>query len=257
MKLSEVVKTCVESLRTTALKYDKNDIDPSFMSNTLGYILYLYKDKNITDNDIIGSNNPVGTIDPSTGKIKSYSTKEEAFITFKESYYDTLDFENEEIVKNIKAFNLTRFDKEVLSCKSGNIIDLPEEKCEPIVDVYKVEKRNNVVGTTTDLKEAEKMKENNPGSVIKNSRNSIVGEKIKLNSRVMGTRYEAGTKVECHNINLFAKFSDKSPSRTLTGDFYMYDGKVVEGRIALCKRPEFVGDVKMIIGFVKAADLEK
>lgn len=256
MKLAEVVKICSVPLKEVALKYDKNEIDPSFMSNTLGYILYLYKKKVISDDDIIGLNNPVGTVDPSTGKIKNYSTKEEAFITFKESYYDTLDFEAEEIVNNIKSFNLARFDKDLLSSKAGNIIDLPEEKCEPAVDVYKVEKRDSTIATTNNIEEAKSMKEKNPGSVIKNSRGNIVGEKINPTKNVLGNRYEAGTRITCDNINLYTKFKDTSPSRTVSGEYYMYDGKVVNGRIAICKKPEFVGDIKNIVGFVRVCDFK-
>lgn len=256
MKLSEVVKVCSSPLKEVALKYDKNEIDPSFMSNTLAYILYLYKEKIVTDDDITGLNNPVGIVDPSTSKIKNYSTKEEAFIAFKESYYDTLDFEDEEIVNNVKSFNLARFDKDLLSSKAGNIVDLPEEKCEPAVDVYKVEKRDSTIATTNNIEEAKKMKEQNPGSVIKNSRGNIVGEKINPTKSVLGNRYEAGTRITCDNINLYTKFKDTSPSRTVSGEYYMYDGKVVNGRIAICKKPEFVGDIKNIVGFVRVCDFK-
>lgn len=255
MKLAEVVRTCTESLRSVALKYDKNNIDPSFMSNTLAYIVDLYSNKVINDNDITGLNNPTGIIDPKTGKIKNFSTKEEGFIMFKESYYDNLDFSTDEIQKIIKSFNLSRFDKEVLSNQPGNIIDLPEEKCQPEVDVYKVEKRDTILMTTNKMEEAEKMKKENPGATIKNSRGQIVGEKVKPTSSVVGSRYEAGTKVICNGINLYSKFRDTTPSRTVTGEYYMYDGKVVHGRIAICKKPEFVGDTKNIVGFVRISDL--
>lgn len=255
MKLADVVRSCTESLRSVALKYDKNNIDPSFMSNTLAYIVNLYKDKVIDDNTITGLNNPTGIIDPKTGKLKNFSTKEEGFIMFKESYYDSLNFEDEEIIKTIKSFNLNRFDKDVLSCQPGNIIDLPEEKCQPEVDIYKVEKRDSVVLTTNNMEEAKKMKENNPGSVIKNSRGQIVGEKIKPTSSAVSSRYDAGTKVVCNNINLYAKFRDTKPTRLVSGEYYMYDGKVVQGRIAICKKPEFVGDIKNIVGFIRVSDL--
>lgn len=258
MKLADIVRLCTEPLRSVVLKYDKNTIDPSFMSNTLGYIIFLYKEKVIDDNSITSMNNPTGIIDPSTGQIKTFSSMEESFIVFKESYYDTLDFGEEEIQKIIKSFNLHRFDKEVLGQLSGNIIDLPEEKCEPMVDVYKVEKRNSVIGVSNNIEEAKKMKDKNSGSVIKNSRGNIVGDKKKVSSsKAVSIRYEAGTKVTCEGINLYLKFKDSSPARTITGDYYMYDGKIVQGRIAVCKKPEFVGDIQKIVGFVKVSDLVK
>lgn len=258
MKLADVVRSCTETLRSVVLKYDKNDIDPSFMSNTLGYIVFLYKEKVIDDNTITSMNNPTGIIDPSTGKPKTFSTMEEGFIVFKESYYDGIEFEEEEIQKIIKSFNLHRFDKEVLGQLSGNIIDLPEEKCEPMVDVYKVEKRDKVVGVSNNIEEAKKMKDKNPGSVITNSRGKIIGDKKKVSSsKAVSIRYEAGTKINCDNINLYIKFKDTTPSRTISGDYYMYDGKIVQGRIAICKKPEFVGDIQKIVGFVKVSDLVK
>ena len=261
MKNSDIVKICSEPLKTVAKKYDKNDIDPSFMSNTLGYILTNYKNNIISDDDITTKNNPIGIVDPKSGELKSYNTLEEAFIQFKESYYCDIfnnKEENEEITKIAKAFNLYRFDKEILSSKPGNVVDLTEEESKPVVDVYKVEKRNNVVGVTSNLEEAEKMKEKNSGSVIKNSRGVIVGEKCKTkSSKILSTKYDSGTKIICDHMNLYKKFRDTSPSRTVSGEYYMYDGKVVNGRIAICSKPEFVGDVKMIVGFVRAEDFAK
>lgn len=260
MKNSDIVKICSEPLKTVAKKYDKNDIDPSFMSNTLGYILSIYKDHIISDDDITIKNNPIGIIDPATTKIKSFSNLEDCFLQYKESYYDDMftGKVDEEITKIAKAFNLYRFDKEILNSKPGNIVDLTEEESKPVVDVYKVEKRNNVIGVTSNLEEAEKMKEKNSGSVIKNSRGVIVGEKCKTNSsKILSTKYDSGTKIICDHMNLYKKFRDTSPSRTISGEYYMYDGKIVNGRIAICGKPEFVGDVKMIIGFVRAEDFAK
>lgn len=260
MKNSEIVKICSEPLKNVAKKYDKNNIDPSFMSNTLGHILCTYKDSTITDDDINVKNNPIGIIDPSTSQLKTFSNLEDCFLQYKESYYDDMfnGEVDEEITKVAKAFNLYRFDKEMLGSKPGNVVDLEEDDCKPLVDVYKVEKRNNVVGTTSSLEEAEKMKEKNSGSVIKNSRGEIMGQKKKTgSSKILSTKYESGTKLVCDHINLYKKFKDTMPSRTISGEYYMYDGKVVNGRIAICAKPEFVGDVKMIVGFVRAEDFSK
>lgn len=259
MKNSEIVKICSEPLKNVAKKYDKNDIDPSFISNTLGYILSIYKDNNITDDDINIKNNPIGIIDPSTAAIKNFSSLEECFIQYKESYYtDMFKTVNKEITKIAKAFNLYRFDKEIISNKPGNIVDLTEEESKPIIDVYKVEKRNNVVGVTSNFEEAEKMKANNAGSVIKNSRGVIVGEKSKTkSSKILSTKYDSGTKVICNNMNLYKKFKDTAPSRVINGEYYMYDGKIVNGRIAICAKPEFIGDAKMVVGFVRVEDFAK
>lgn len=260
MKNSDIVKICSEPLKTVTKKYDKNDIDPSFMSNTLGYILSIYKDHIISDDDITIKNNPIGIIDPTTAKIKNFSNLEDCFLQYKESYYDDMftGKVDEEITKIAKAFNLYRFDKEIINSKPGNIVDLTEEESKPVVDVYKVEKRNNVIGVTSNLEEAEKMKEKNSGSVIKNSRGVIVGEKSKTkSSKILSTKYDSGTKIICDHMNLYKKFRDTSPSRTISGEYYMYDGKVVNGRIAICAKPEFVGDVKMIVGFVRAEDFAK
>ena len=260
MKNSDIVKICSEPLKTVAKKYDKNDIDPSFMSNTLGYILSIYKDHIISDDDITIKNNPIGIIDPTTAKIKNFSNLEDCFLQYKDSYYDDMftGKVDEEITKIAKAFNLYRFDKEIFNSKPGNIVDLTEEESKPVVDVYKVEKRNNVIGVTSNLEEAEKMKEKNSGSVIKNSRGVIVGEKSKTkSSKILSTKYDSGTKIICDHMNLYKKFRDTSPSRTISGEYYMYDGKIVNGRIAICAKPEFVGDVKMIVGFVRVEDFAK
>lgn len=258
MKYGEIIKICSGALKDVYMKYNKDDIAPNFISNTLGYILYMYKNNVINDNSITGLNNPINILDPKDGNPKNFSTLDECFIQFKESYYDDIDFNNEEYAKICKSFNLYRFDKEVLGENKGNIIDVKEEDSKPIVDVYKVEKRNTVIGTTSNLEEAKKMEKKNPGSVIKNSRNVIVGQKVQLkSSKVASTRYEVGTKVVCNGINVYKKFRDTSPSRTLNGEYYMYDGKIVDGKIALCGKPEFVGDAKMIVGFVRVSDLNK
>ena len=145
MKNSDIVKICSEPLKTVAKKYDKNDIDPSFMSNTLGYILTNYKNNIISDDDITTKNNPIGIVDPKSGELKSYNTLEEAFIQFKESYYCDIfnnKEENEEITKIAKAFNLYRFDKEILSSKPGNVVDLTEEESKAeVISITKSKKR--------------------------------------------------------------------------------------------------------------------
>lgn len=257
MKLGEVVKVCSESLKNVALKFNKDELDPNFMSNTLAYAVNMHKDKKTTNDDISVNNNPVGLIDPSTGEKRKFSTKEECFIRFKESYYDDLKLgEDEGVQQTIKSFNLHRFDKEVLGELSGNIIDLPEEKCEPMVDVYKVEKADKSIGVSNNLDEAKKMKDKNPGSVIKNSRGKIVGTKVKIGNYTT-SRYEPGSRVECNNINLYEKFKDLTPSRIISGIFYMYDGRIVNGRIAICKLADVNTSIRKIVGFVRISDLDK
>lgn len=257
MKLGEVVKVCSDPLKNVALKFNKDELDPSFMSNTLAYAVELHKNKSTTNDDIMVNNNPMALIDPSTGEKRKFSTKEECFIRFKESYYNDLKLnDNEETQQVVKSFNLHRFDKEILGELSGNIIDLPEEKCEPMVDVYKVEKRDKTVGVSTNIDEAKKMKEKNPGSVIKNSRGKIVGEKLKIGNQVT-SRYEPGSRVEVNNINLYDRFKDLSPSRIISGIYYMYDGRIVNGRIAICKRADIETSMRKIIGFIRVSDLNK
>ena len=63
--------------------------------------------------------------------------------------------------------------------------------------------------------------------------------------------------IELNGHNIYAKPRDKFPSRAISGTFYLYDGKPVNGRYAICLKREFVGEsTNCIVGYVNGKDLK-
>ena len=57
---------------------------------------------------------------------------------------------------------------------------------------------------------------------------------------------------------MYYKVNDKRPGRTISGDYYLYDGKVVNGRYAICMKPELaLNNSKVVLGFINVKDLDK
>lgn len=257
MKISELIHTLVEPINSVMKKYGKGNIPIDFPSRTIAYAIYLYNKKIIIDQDVTDKNNPFGITDPSTNQFIVFNSLEEAIISFKESKETNEEFE--EKYKNIaKANNLFRFDKEVLESEPGNIIDTPD--VEPSVDQYTVRGADGKeVTKTSNLEEARSMAKISASAKIYNSRGVAIDakQKSKESSSIVNTILKAGSKIVCNNLNLYYNITDKNPGRSLTGDYYLYDGKKIKDRYAVCvKNGSNENPVYMKIGYVNAKDIE-
>lgn len=256
MKISEIIHTLAEPISSVMERYGKGNIDVNFPSRAMAYTIYLYNKKTITDNDITDKNNPFGLVDPSTNNLSSFNSLEEAVLAFND-----IELNNEEFFdkyKSIaKANNLYRFDKEAMEKEKGNIIDM--EDVEPSVDQYTVKNNNQEVLKTSNLEEANKMAELNAGSKVYNSRGVAVNAKqtSTKSDKIIPVDLKAGAKIVCNNLNLYYKLKDKRPGRSITGEYYLYDGKKVNDRYAICtKLGSDENPVYTVLGFINAKDID-
>lgn len=261
MKNSEIIHILRNPIKKVIEKEGPGKIGFSFSSRTIAYVIYLYNKKKITDQDIKEKNNPIGIIDPSTNKTINYNSIEECLLTWdSDTTYEDEDFENE-VTYLCKSNNLYRFDKEHINSASGPVVDLDEDKSKPNIDIYTVKDSDgSEVGSTTILKDAKQMKTEKTGRTIYNSRNQIVDAVVKpsKSDSAVSLTLRPGAKVTCNNLNMYYNIKDTKPGRVITGEYYLYDGKEVNGRYALCLKPELSGDNPVtIIGYVNSQSLKK
>lgn len=256
MKKSEIIHIMKNPIKRVMDKFDKGEIHPTFPSRTIAYVLYLY-DKNIINDSIIkDNNNPVGLQNPSTtGEFLSFNTIDECLLEYI-SMPTNADFDDkyEDICK---AFNLSRFDKQILESRSGNIIDIPEEERNPRVDLYTVKNENgDIIANVSTLDDAKKITKDNKKIIITNSRNKIInGTKVVHGTtNMITTAITPGSSIICYNMNLYYNPRDSRPGRVIDGEYYIFDGKNVNGRYAICTKPEFAST---IIGWINIKDIKK
>lgn len=260
MKISEIIHIMKQPVENIMDKFNKNELTPDFASRAIAFAIYRYQNKISKDSDIKDKNNVFGFVDPSTGKPLTFNSIDECVLHFIER--KTEDEKFEQVYHNLyKTFNLNRFDREFIREKDGNVVDLPEDKCKPAVDIYTVKTPDGKeINKTTNLEDAKNEKIKVAGSVIYNSRGAIVDgvAKSKESENIVSTLLIAGSKVVANNLNMYYKLNDTRPGRTISGEYYLFDGKEVNGRFALCLKPEFAGkETNTVIGFVNAKDLKK
>lgn len=263
MKRSQMIQTLKDPIKNVMQKVGKNRVSPTFASEIISFSLYLYDKKIITDSSITDKNNPIAMKDPSTGELLSFNSVEECLLQFIANGEDIKDNEefNSKYDGICKAYNLYKIDKELLQTIEGSIIDLPEDKKEPKVDLYTVkDEKGNIVAKFQDKKEAVKVADTMKKSTVTNSRNKIInGTKVVQGTTSMiTTAITPGAKVILSGMNLYYKCKDNRPGRVIDGEYYIYDGKVVNGRYAICAKPEFASKVPTaIIGWINVKDIKK
>lgn len=259
MKESQLIRIMKDPITEVIDHVGKDNIGAAFYSKTIAYVIWLHRNHKISNTDITNKNNMFGIAD-NDGNIESYSTVKECILHYiengsvKESEFDN---HYEEIAKQ---YNLYNIDKEFLGAIEGNIINIDEEKSKPIVDQYTVEENDgSEIMKTSNLEEANKIKEEGTNRTVRNSRNRIVnnGNKYKSSSAV-SVVLKAGAQIECENLNMYYKVTDTVPGRCISGTYYLYDPREFGGRYAICTKPELAGkDKSNVIGFVNVKDLKK
>ena len=258
MKKSEIIHILKDPIKSVIEKVGKGSVAPNFASNMVALALYTYDNGGITDADIRDKNNPFGLQDPSTGEILSFATLEESIL---QCMGNDMDDKKEEFEAICKANNLYRLDKEFLATIKGSIIDIDKT---PNFDQYTVKDVTGAdIAKTMNLEEAIEVKETavKKPAKIYNSRGTIIdGGKKDMSTnkaKIVSINLMAGTAIELNGHNIYAKPRDKFPSRAISGTFYLYDGKPVNGRYAICLKREFVGEsTNCIVGYVNGKDLK-
>lgn len=61
---------------------------------------------------------------------------------------------------------------------------------------------------------------------------------------------KAGEAIALTNEPLYASSTRTEPSNHVTGTYYLTDGKLIRGRVRICKRPEDVGKIEKVTGWI-------
>lgn len=258
MKRSEIIHILREPVQSVMESFNKDEIDIHFPSKVMAYCIYLYENGKITDTDITDKNNPIGFLNPSSNSMHEYNSLVECLYDFALDSSTDEEFTDQVYKSIVKANNLNRFDKEELYKREGNIIDVPDT--EPSVDLYTVEDKNGTEVLKTSSKDEAMDKKKEVLGTVKNSRGVVINgvEKSKASASTVHTQLKAGSKIICNNLNMYYKVNDKRPGRIISGDYYLYDGKVVNGRYAICIKPELaLNNSRVVLGFVNVKDLDK
>lgn len=230
----------------------------TFYSKTIAYAIFRYDTDKSTDTSIKNNNNIFG-YKTEKGYIE-YNSIEECILDYYARTND-IDFSDAKYTQIAKANNLYRFDKAYVESKPGHIIDMTDEEKKPDFDVYTVKDTDETPITKTgDLEEARTVASENKGSVITNSRNVIVDAVVKptKSDSIVSLILKPGAPVICNGINLYYHLKDNKPGRVIDGTYYLYDGKDLGDRYALCTKSEFaLGDPSMIMGYIKISDIQK
>lgn len=266
MKESQLIKIIKDPLNEVVDQVGLDNLEAAFHSKFIAYSIWKFRNNKITESDIINKNNVTGYTTPMGEETESYSTIKGCILSFLQ--YTGKDnntvFENEFLSKEYegiaKKYNLYKVDKDYYADHEGSIINVNEEQAKPSVDMYTVEENGREVMETSNLEEAKESKKQNKDRVVRNSRNKIVdGQQRSYKSKsAVNVVLRAGSKIVCDNLNMYYKITDTVPGRSISGEYYLFDGRVFDGRYAICMKPELAGkDKSCVIGFVNANDLKK
>lgn len=59
-----------------------------------------------------------------------------------------------------------------------------------------------------------------------------------------------GEKLSLTNEPLYASSTRTEPSNHVSGTYYLTDGKLIRGRVRICSKPAYVGDVSQTLGWI-------
>ena len=267
----------VELLKVPAIESScmtNNFVLPSLL---ISHSIYCLNNGITTENAIVNKHSLFN-------KKKSYKSYESCISSFQNSvkidvhtgfytidqFIEFLYSENTEDIKKeydniMDQYKLDEFDNEVYKQihKDTTEINIAEEKKEPFVDIYVVRKTYNSTESellkTQDKKEAIKVCKNKLGYSVYDSKgrevysNTMPASKVKQTLDVI----EAGLDLNLLSVNLYSSATDKSPVRSISGLYYIYNGKETNGRYAICKSKDFVNKgQEYIVGYINKSSIQ-
>lgn len=183
--------------------------------------------------------------------------------------YSKGDLELEkELLEIVDCYKLNNYDNTVLYKKYDGTTNFVEiEPTETFLDVYYVKRfssETNAIFVSSDKDEAIKACTingysvfNSKGQLVFSNRQNMIPKHEKLNSKAYSINIGPGVLVSLKAANLFKSAWADRPLRSITGDFYLYDGKNYNDRYRICKDIESVGkDPLSIIGYVTKKSIQ-
>lgn len=167
------------------------------------------------------------------------------------------------VLEIIESYKLYDIDKEVLDNIYSGKRSVIEIDHTPFLDIYRVrksysDKDEKIV--TNDLDEAKAECDKYLGYSVFNSRGKAVytnvlteeaKAKMELEERIPSIVPKTGSKIHLNAVNLYLNPDDKVPSRSITGDYYIYSGKKYNNRYMVVKSLEDIyKDKSYVIGYI-------
>lgn len=246
-------KDIISLTRDDVIKVAKKlNKEPNYPSDTISRIIWMHHKNQTTEDDIISKNNPLGLINPSDNTILTFNTIEECLLSNEGREFRDDDYESKkkDICKNNKLYGI---DKLYLYSLNNNKIDLSEDQKNPKVDQYTVKDGNTTLYVGDSLLDANIEASKNSNSKIYNSKCVIINKdsenKYKVQNAISLT-LSPGAAIECKNINLYKTSKSESPIRLINGTYYLYDGIVYNGRLAICLQTNNEININNIFGFI-------
>ena len=167
------------------------------------------------------------------------------------------------IIEIIEAYQLDKIDMKVLNDMYNGKRTIIEIDSTPFIDLYRVRKSfmdKTEKIATFDIDEAKKVCDEWLGYSVFNSRgkpiyvNALTEEvkaKMDLEEHVPAIVPKTGSKIHLNAVNLYKSPDDTVPSRSITGDYYIYSAKKYNGRYMVVKSAEDLSKgTDYIIGYI-------
>lgn len=258
MKYTEIIDIIQESAYDVAIK-----LKTIYPSKIIGICLYRYENEYISDEDILTTFNPFGVLNPSTLEKVKYTSLYEGFMNGLGDDFIINNIPEEKIDRIVKVWGLSQYDIAYFKTIDKIIIDLDDNQKIPFIDQYTVTKDNSVILTTSSLEEVLKMLEKDKSLQITNSKGKLINYiapnneySAVSNISTITTNLTAGTKVVCENLSMYNSPTDSRPTRSISGVYYIYTGKEVNGMYQVCQKKIInENDVVIPLGYVKGDKL--
>lgn len=168
------------------------------------------------------------------------------------------------LIEIIESYKLNDIDIDIILNMYDGKRTVIEIDGEPFIDYYRVREAfgsKEILGTF-DKKEAIETCKKYYGYSVFNSRgesiftNALTQElkaKMELNEKIVSVP-KTGSEINLNSVNLYATPDSKSPTRAITGTYYVSDSKRYNNRYMITNKPEYVGNTNLIIGYINASD---
>lgn len=258
MKYADIIDILRESAYDVAIK-----LKTIYPSKIIAMCLYRYEKEYVTDEDILTTFNPFGVLNPSTLEKVKYSSLCEGVINGLDDDFIINNIPEERVDRIVKVWGLSQYDIAYFKTIDIIIIDLDDNQKIPFIDQYTVTKNNSVILTTSSLEEVLEMLEKDKSLQITNSKGKLINYiapdneySAISNISTIATDLTAGTKVVCENLSMYNSPTDSRPTRSITGVYYIYTGKEVNGMYQVCQK-KIINDNDVVIplGYVKGSQL--
>lgn len=228
-----------------------------YPSRIIAICIYRYKNGYVDDFDILNRNNPYGQKNPLTLEKMVFESLYDGLINSINDNFIIQSLDEDEITSIIKSWSLEMIDLIYIRTFDKHIIDLNVDEMRPFIDQYTVKRNNEILLTTFDIEEAKKVALANNGYIVNSTGDTIdIVIKSVPSARISTQKINVGSGIVCHDINLYSHYNDTSPSRLISGSYYIHSSKTYNGMYEICKKTISNGtEIHIPLGYVFEKDI--